>query len=93
MASAADAVPDIPSCILEPMAEIAAARIAWTLSSEAEITRQAGLIWDWNLRSTCVQESRVVGIHACSFCGLHRPNDSLSTAGLVAMCQALWFQS
>jgi len=79
-----------PRGYLEPFAMIAASQIAQTvrvLESSSEI---AGYIWQMDLLTRLISTSRLVGIHDCPRCGLHRPAPMRSVQEMKDALGHLW---
>ncbi len=79
-----------PQGYLEPFAMMAAARIAETLGALNSSCAVAGNIWQIDVITRNTTASRVVGIHDCPRCGLHRDVQTRSTAEMRDSLAFLW---
>jgi bacteriocin biosynthesis cyclodehydratase domain-containing protein len=71
-----------PGGYLEPFAAMGAARIASVIQSQSHLQELAGHIWQIHLFTKEVSTSFLIGIDGCAWCGLGRPFESRTYAGI-----------
>jgi bacteriocin biosynthesis cyclodehydratase domain-containing protein len=78
-----------PRGYLEPIARMAAVRVAQIISTLDAGTAAAGYVWEMDIFTLETTEAFVVGVHDCPFCGLNRPRTSRHTDEMEKLCH-LW---
>jgi bacteriocin biosynthesis cyclodehydratase domain-containing protein len=79
-----------PRGYLEPYALMAATRIAQTIDELDSSKAVPGHIWQIDMMTRVITTSKVVGVHDCGRCGLHRSPSARSFAGMQQELGYLW---
>jgi bacteriocin biosynthesis cyclodehydratase domain-containing protein len=82
-----------PIGYLEPFALIAATQIAESIRALDRSSAIPGYVWQIDIVRRTIMTSRVVGIHDCPRCGLHRPALTRNYADMRAALSYLWMHS
>jgi bacteriocin biosynthesis cyclodehydratase domain-containing protein len=84
---------DGPRGYLEPFALIAAAQIAKNVRALDRSAGLPGYVWQIDIIRRNITTSRVVGIHDCVRCGLHREASTRNYLDMRAALNYLWIGS
>jgi bacteriocin biosynthesis cyclodehydratase domain-containing protein len=79
-----------PQGFLEAFACLAAARISDCIDSLDTSRSIPGSIWEIDLMTRAIMTSKVIGIHGCPRCGLHRAEATRGFAELQQQLAYLW---
>jgi bacteriocin biosynthesis cyclodehydratase domain-containing protein len=79
-----------PHGFLEPFAMMAAERLSSIIDQLSSSIPIAGNIWQIDMLTRDISVSRVVGVHDCSRCGLHRAAATRTVAPMRAELEYLW---
>jgi bacteriocin biosynthesis cyclodehydratase domain-containing protein len=79
-----------PSGYLEPFTLMAAARISQTIAALDDQKALPGHVWEMNMLTREVTNSRVAGVHGCRRCGLGREPGTRSIAEIQQRLGYLW---
>ena len=79
-----------PKGYLEPIAMIAAARIAHTIKALRGGKSLGGHVWQLNVATLEISSGIAIGVHNCNRCGLNRPSGLRSVALLEKELRHLW---
>jgi bacteriocin biosynthesis cyclodehydratase domain-containing protein len=81
---------DGPQGYLEPFALIGAARISAVMDAADSLFSMGGYLWQIDLMTRIITTGKVVGIHDCPRCGLHRPPTTRTFSEMRGALAHLW---
>ncbi|HWG50624.1 MAG TPA: TOMM precursor leader peptide-binding protein [Candidatus Acidoferrales bacterium] len=81
---------DGPAGYLEPLVMVAAAKLCQTIDDVDFSSANPGFVWQIDMLTRQITTGKVVGIHDCPRCGLHRPALTRSFAAMQQELSYLW---